>query len=121
MPPLKWVAADEEGLVRFLVGEKSFNEDRVRKAVQRVNAAKSKSTQGQMQLMSCVTGGTSTTLLAFLEVVLTGPSRIAGRLESFFGAVTTKKSDTGKRKEPEKGKGKAGVPAKKGKSGIGKK
>lgn len=46
MPPLKWVAADEEGLVAFLVGEKSFNEDRVRKAVQRINAAKSKSTQG---------------------------------------------------------------------------
>ena len=49
------------------------------------------------------------------------PDCIAGRLESFFGAVTTKKSDTGKRKEPEKGKGKAGAPAKKGKSGIGKK
>ncbi|CAK0783365.1 Elongation of fatty acids protein 2 [Coccomyxa viridis] len=86
---LKWVAADEEGLVKFLVGEKSFNEDRVRKAVQRVNAAKSKSTQG--------------------------------RLESFFGSVTTKKSDTGKRKEPEKSRGKPGAPAKKGKSGIGKK
>ena len=56
-----------------------------------------------------------------LEVVLTDPTWIAGRLESFFGAVTTKKSDTGKRKEPEKGKGKAGVPAKKGKSGIGRK
>ncbi len=51
MPQLKWTAADEEGLVQFLVGEKSFNEDRVRKAVQRVNAAKSKSTQGvHMQL-----------------------------------------------------------------------
>ena len=47
VPPLKWIAADEEGLVKFLVGEKSFNEDRVRKAVQRVNAAKSKSTQGE--------------------------------------------------------------------------
>ena len=46
--PLKWVAADEEGLVKFLVGEKSFNEDRVRKAVQRINAAKSKSTQGDL-------------------------------------------------------------------------
>lgn len=46
LPALKWTAADEEGLVAFLVGEKSFNEDRVRKAVQRVNAAKSKSTQG---------------------------------------------------------------------------
>lgn len=49
IPPLKWVAADEEGLVKFLVGEKSFNEDRVRKAVQRVNAAKLKSTQGKFQ------------------------------------------------------------------------
>lgn len=46
MPQLKWTTADEEGLVQFLVGDKSFNEDRVRKAVQRVNAAKSKSTQG---------------------------------------------------------------------------
>ena len=46
---------------------------------------------------------------------------ISGRLESFFGSVTTKKSDTGKRKEPEKSKGKPGGPAKKGKSGIGKK
>ena len=48
VPSLKWVAADEEGLVKFLVGEKSFNEDRVRKAVQRVNAAKNKSTQGDL-------------------------------------------------------------------------
>jgi flap endonuclease-1 len=28
MPPLKWTAPDEEGLVAFLVAEKSFNEDR---------------------------------------------------------------------------------------------
>lgn len=28
MAPLKWTAPDEEGLVAFLVGEKSFNEDR---------------------------------------------------------------------------------------------
>lgn len=54
MPQLKWTAADEEGLVQFLVGEKSFNEDRVRKAVQRVNAAKSKSTQGWTCLSSSV-------------------------------------------------------------------
>ena len=52
VPALKWIAADEEGLVKFLVGEKSFNEDRVRKAVQRINAAKSKSTQGQRHTTS---------------------------------------------------------------------
>lgn len=43
----------------------------------------------------------------------------AGRLESFFGPVTIKTSDTGKRKEPATGKGKGGPPTKKGKSGVG--
>ena len=43
----------------------------------------------------------------------------AGRLESFFGAVTTKHSTTGKRKEPES---KSKPAAKKGKmGGVGKK
>jgi len=73
--------------VAFLVGEKNFNEDRVRKQIQKMAATKGKSAQG--------------------------------RLESFFGAVTTKHSTTGKRKEPEV-KGKAG--AKKAKiGGVGKK
>lgn len=43
----------------------------------------------------------------------------AGRLESFFGPVTVKQSDTGKRKEPATGKGKGGQAAKKGKTGVG--
>ncbi len=43
----------------------------------------------------------------------------AGRLESFFGPVSVKTSDTGKRKEPATGKGKGGGAAKKGKSGVG--
>ena len=30
MPAMKWGAPDTEGLVKFLVEEKSFNEDRVR-------------------------------------------------------------------------------------------
>ena len=43
----------------------------------------------------------------------------AGRLESFFGAVTTKHSTTGKRKEPDS---KSKATAKKGKmGGVGKK
>lgn len=35
-----------DGLLEFLVKEKSFNEERVRSAIQRVTAAKSKSNQG---------------------------------------------------------------------------
>jgi flap endonuclease-1 len=54
LPPLKWVAADEEGMVQFLVTEKSFNEDRVRKAVQKMNASRSKATQGEsLQSAAC--------------------------------------------------------------------
>ena len=46
----------------------------------------------------------------------------AGRLENFFGTITTKSSTTGKRKEPEStGKGKGAAAAKKSKgAGVGK-
>ena len=46
----------------------------------------------------------------------------AGRLENFFGVITTKSSTTGKRKEPEStGKGKGAAAAKKSKAaGVGK-
>ena len=41
-PLLKWADVDEEGLVKFLVGEKNFSEDRVRKTVAKIKAAKGK-------------------------------------------------------------------------------
>jgi len=47
-PLLKWSAPDEEGLVQFLSGEKGFNEERVRKAVSRIVAAKGKASQGRV-------------------------------------------------------------------------
>ena len=43
---LKWGAADEEGVVEFLVNEKSFSEERVRKQVQKMNASRGKANQG---------------------------------------------------------------------------
>lgn len=46
VPGMKWNPPDTEGLVKFLVEEKSFNEDRVRKAVERINASRGKSNQG---------------------------------------------------------------------------
>lgn len=49
LPPLKWSAPDEEGLIAFLVGEKSFNEDRVRNTVKKINAAKGKASQGRLE------------------------------------------------------------------------
>ena len=41
--------APAEGLIQFLVHEKSFNEQRVRNAVDRINAAKSKASQGRLE------------------------------------------------------------------------
>ena len=38
-----------DGLIQFLVHEKSFNEDRVRKALDRIAAAKSKASQGRLE------------------------------------------------------------------------
>ena len=36
----KWGDADEEGMVSFLVGEKSFNEERVRNVYKRIEKSK---------------------------------------------------------------------------------
>lgn len=49
VPPLKWSAPDTDGLIQFLVQEKDFNEQRVRGAIERINAAKTKSTQGEWE------------------------------------------------------------------------
>ena len=46
LPPFKWGAADVDGLVKFLVGEKSFSEERIRKTVEKMNASRSKANQG---------------------------------------------------------------------------
>ena len=47
IPPLKWTPADEEGIVKFLVEERNFNEDRVRNVVRKINNDRGKSNQGQ--------------------------------------------------------------------------
>ncbi|KAI3830875.1 hypothetical protein MKW92_050983 [Papaver armeniacum] len=48
-PELKWSPPDEEGLVAFLVTENGFNSDRVTKAVEKIKAAKNKSSQGRLE------------------------------------------------------------------------
>ncbi|XP_058002925.1 flap endonuclease 1 isoform X5 [Hevea brasiliensis] len=46
-PEIKWTAPDEEGLITFLVNENGFNSDRVTKAIEKIKAAKNKSSQGR--------------------------------------------------------------------------
>ncbi|KAJ3088339.1 Elongation of fatty acids protein 2 [Quaeritorhiza haematococci] len=45
---LKWGEPDEEGIVAFLVGEKNFNEKRVRDAVKKLTKSRSVATQGRL-------------------------------------------------------------------------
>ncbi|WVY97953.1 hypothetical protein V8G54_030104, partial [Vigna mungo] len=46
---IKWTAPDEEGLMTFLVNENGFNSDRVTKAIEKIKAAKNKSSQGRLE------------------------------------------------------------------------
>eukprot|EP00798_Chlamydomonas_sp_ICE-L_P007372 gene7372-495_t len=49
LPPLKWTDPDTDGLVSWLVGEKGFQEDRVRNGIKKIISAKGKGTQGRME------------------------------------------------------------------------
>lgn len=46
---IKWSAPDEEGLINFLVNENGFNSDRITKAIEKIKAAKNKSSQGRLE------------------------------------------------------------------------
>ncbi|XP_032524084.2 flap endonuclease 1 [Danaus plexippus] len=45
---LKWSDPDEEGLVKFLCGDKQFNEDRVRNGAKKLMKARTGTTQGRL-------------------------------------------------------------------------
>lgn len=49
LPEFKWTPPDEAGLLAFLVGEKTFAEERVRKSIDKVKAAKGKATQNRLE------------------------------------------------------------------------
>ncbi|CAD7012091.1 unnamed protein product [Ceratitis capitata] len=45
---LKWTEPDEEGLVKFLCGDRQFNEDRVRAGARKIQKSKNTQTQGRL-------------------------------------------------------------------------
>eukprot|EP00249_Psilotum_nudum_P014638 c24932_g1_i1 orf=454-1788(-) len=61
LPEFKWTAPDEENLKKFLVEENGFNHDRVVKAVERIKAAKNKSSQGRLESFFKPNAGLDTT------------------------------------------------------------
>ncbi|KAL6960114.1 Elongation of fatty acids protein 2 [Sarracenia purpurea var. burkii] len=52
---LKWTEADEEGLVKFLCGDRQFNDDRVRSGAKKLNKLRSGSVQGRLDTFFTVT------------------------------------------------------------------
>jgi len=45
---LKWTEPDEEGLIQFLVKEKNFNEERVRKGIEKLKKSRQSSVQNRL-------------------------------------------------------------------------
>lgn len=45
---MKWFDADEDGLVKYLCGDKQFNEERVRNGAKKLQKAREGSTQGRL-------------------------------------------------------------------------
>lgn len=45
---MKWSDPDEEGVVKFLCGDKQFNEERVRNGCKKLLKARSSTTQGRL-------------------------------------------------------------------------
>lgn len=48
MHKLKWTEPDEEGLVKYLCGDKQFNEERVRNGAKKLHKARNTATQGRL-------------------------------------------------------------------------
>ncbi|KAF7991909.1 hypothetical protein HCN44_010710 [Aphidius gifuensis] len=48
---LKWTEPDEEGLVKFLCGDKNFNEDRIRNGAKKLAKARTTSTEGRPNIL----------------------------------------------------------------------
>ncbi|KAL3860231.1 hypothetical protein ACJMK2_010385 [Sinanodonta woodiana] len=57
---IKWDEPDEEGIVEFMVKQKSFNEERIRNGVKKLQKARSGTTQGRLDSFFTVTSASST-------------------------------------------------------------
>ncbi|XP_069044219.1 flap endonuclease 1 [Lepisosteus oculatus] len=56
---LRWSEPDEEGLLRFMCGEKQFSEDRIRNGCRKIAKSRQGSTQGRLDSFFTVTGSLS--------------------------------------------------------------
>ncbi|XP_011092214.1 flap endonuclease 1 isoform X2 [Sesamum indicum] len=84
---LKWTAPDEDGLISFLVNENAFNHDRISKAIERIKASTSKSSEGQLGSFSKPVVSTSVTAKGKVtKCVLTVPKPVTKLVRYSTGA-----------------------------------
>lgn len=74
---LKWTDPDEEGLVKFLCGDRQFSEDRVRNGAKKLLKARSGTTQGRLDSFFKVLPSTNTTPKRKQEVKKLGSNKKA--------------------------------------------
>lgn len=79
---LKWEAPNEEELVKFLVEEKGFNEDRIRSGIKKILKARKGSTQGRLD--------------SFFKVMPSPSPPIKRKNEDTKGSKTNKSKPTAK-------------------------
>lgn len=79
---LKWEAPNEEELVKFLVEEKGFNEDRIRSGIKKILKARKGSTQGRLD--------------SFFKVMPSPSPPIKRKNEDTKGSKTKKSKSTAK-------------------------
>lgn len=57
-PQLKWTDPDEDGLVKFLCGDRQFSEERIRGGFKKIQKTRTTSTQGRLDGFFKVIGTT---------------------------------------------------------------
>ncbi|XP_027163993.1 flap endonuclease 1 [Coffea eugenioides] len=86
----KWNAPDEEGLINFLVKENGFSIDRVTKSIEKIKAAKNKSSQGRLESFFKPVANTSAPLKRKETKCILGSPKSQVNLKMIFGKATLK-------------------------------
>lgn len=86
---LKWKEPDEDGLVKFLCGDRQFNEDRVRSGAKKIMKSLKTATQGRLD--------------SFFKVLPSTTPPVKRKIEEKKGAAANKKAKTGAATKGRKG------------------
>lgn len=78
---IKWTDPDEEGLVKYLCGDRQFNEDRIRAGCKKILKTRTTSTQGRLD--------------SFFKVLPSTPTNNKRKSDAMKKEPASKKAKTG--------------------------